>query len=376
MRLLDLKTEESSIRLKDVIRHDEPLVYTALSYCWGTFGNMETTRENLVVHQRGVELRKLPQTLLDAVKITLSLGMRYLWVDALCICQDDAHEKMQEIAEMEDIYAGATLTILASRSLHVQDGFLRSGSEEQSSGFELSVLCPDSQTGSVILQSSFSIRSMFLEPLARRAWTMQEHILSRRALAFCSQGVRWYCRSICTHEGLEPQKNVTLPFKDTPTYVDYSDTLSRDYESWGDFIHDFSACKITLSSDRLLALAGIAKRIQSTTHDGYLTGIWERSLPHGLMWYLTRRDWGDDFSNYVRPSPGIRASYRAQSWSWASLDSVNEISFFEQRFTYSDQPLKVMDVRIEPLLPEAPLWLCAICVTARSRFPATSTLDR
>lgn len=99
--------------------------YAALSYCWGTQGqkvmNTKETRSDLFI---GMPLDELDITIRDAIEVTKKLGFKYIWIDALCIPQDDPEAKGKEIACMADIYGSSTFTIYASRAQAVQEGFL------------------------------------------------------------------------------------------------------------------------------------------------------------------------------------------------------------------------------------------------------------
>ena len=79
---------------------------------------------------RGISLASLPRTILDAIMVTRNLGMRFLWVDSLCILQDSEDDKIHELAAMGDIYKNATVTIAAGNAESVQDGFLSDRSLE------------------------------------------------------------------------------------------------------------------------------------------------------------------------------------------------------------------------------------------------------
>jgi hypothetical protein len=98
-RLLDLQeSSESTIRL--MIVTPESVIntyprYVALSYCWGDTSvhiPLETKKENILDHMRGIDKGVIPQTILDAITVTKALGLRFLWVDAICIIQDNADD--------------------------------------------------------------------------------------------------------------------------------------------------------------------------------------------------------------------------------------------------------------------------------------------
>jgi hypothetical protein len=100
--------------------------YIALSYCWGKVLAYTTTSRNLERHKedRGIRYIQLPQTLRDAIFLTRYLGIRYLWVDCLCIVQDDNADWEREASRMADVYSNAYLTLRATRASHCGEGFL------------------------------------------------------------------------------------------------------------------------------------------------------------------------------------------------------------------------------------------------------------
>jgi hypothetical protein len=64
----------------------------------------------------------LPRTIRDALEVTLSIGYRFLWVDSLCIVQDDDEDRDLQIDMMDEIYSNATLTIAAGTGLRKSIG--------------------------------------------------------------------------------------------------------------------------------------------------------------------------------------------------------------------------------------------------------------
>jgi hypothetical protein len=88
--------------------------YAALSYCWGGFQQVTSTTAKLEQYQNRLDFRSFPKTIHDALTVTRSLGIPYLWVDALCILQDDEDDKAREIQKMGDVYSNAMITISAA----------------------------------------------------------------------------------------------------------------------------------------------------------------------------------------------------------------------------------------------------------------------
>ncbi|KAL2040624.1 hypothetical protein N7G274_006603 [Stereocaulon virgatum] len=173
--------------------------YAARSYCWG--GPQPTTPTSLTMNDmlQCIAALTLPQTIQDAITVTRKLGLQYLWVYALCIIQDSAPDKDIEIAKMDRIHQNAQLTVSAASAERCQDGFLANRSLgvefPPSSGFSsVPFACPDGRSGTVLLRE---VKLYFpsLEPLDRRAWALQERVLSPRVLIYGSWQMYWQCQS-------------------------------------------------------------------------------------------------------------------------------------------------------------------------------------
>lgn len=169
--------------------------YTALSYCWGAnqAEHFKTTKQTVARLFEGFSLEELPMTLQDAVWTTVKLGLRYLWVDALCIVQDDDYDKAHEISMMPSIYSQAVVNIAASRASGAGQGFL--GLRDLAAlGLQTRFVLPAmSFTG---LNSTAYLSQAGgdpMEPLEGRAWVLQERILSPRVLQFGSTQTSWKC---------------------------------------------------------------------------------------------------------------------------------------------------------------------------------------
>ena len=130
LRLLDLAPalDASFIRLQS----SEPLsihtVYVTLSHCWGGHSKTALTSSSLATFQAGIHLSTLPRTFQDAAILTRKLGIRYLWIDALCIIQDSVQEWSHEASLMGDIYANSSLTLSATDSPDSEGGLYKNRS--------------------------------------------------------------------------------------------------------------------------------------------------------------------------------------------------------------------------------------------------------
>jgi Heterokaryon incompatibility protein (HET) len=161
-------------------------------------------KENITVMQEGFATDQLPQTIIDAVQTTRELGLSYLWVDALCIIQDDQENQLQEISSMHEIYSQAYVTIAAGASRGVYQGFHNTCAninkdDDKSSGQICYPCVVDNAMTTIDVTSvphyDFPSRSadLSLGPLNDRGWTLQESLLSPQVLTFAFKQTFWRC---------------------------------------------------------------------------------------------------------------------------------------------------------------------------------------
>lgn len=157
----------------------EDVRYIALSYCWGPAEkNLTTTLNNIANWKVQIQWAMLPQTIVDAIEITRALGIRYLWVDALCIIQGPGGDWSTEAEKMGSVYGGAFLTIAAAQGRDVSHGLCRRSNNHQ-------------------FNSVYNLHRrqtpLGEEPLYSRAWALQERMLSPRVLIVGSSTLYWEC---------------------------------------------------------------------------------------------------------------------------------------------------------------------------------------
>ncbi|OAL31980.1 hypothetical protein AYO22_00850 [Fonsecaea multimorphosa] len=305
--------------------------YAALSYCWGGDQVIKTTNATLDQFRVEIDFKKLPTTIRHAVTTTYELGLRYLFVDAFCIIQDNDEDKQHQISQMPSIYSEASVTIIAARARNVEDGFLqnRPSSLDQLSTwksryenmFSMSLRCPGGKIGSAILIGRGNDR--VTEPIHNRAWALQEQMLARRVLHYGQDQIIWNCWSV--------DELVDEAVQD-------DSVKQKILEQWYDLVRKYSLRKLSLPADKLLAIGAIAERVGVALHDDYLAGLWKSCLPRNLSWFV----W---FKKHTRPE-----EVRAPSWSWAAVDG--EIG----KFVNMGRPceLELIDCHVELLSPTAP----------------------
>jgi hypothetical protein len=88
--------------------------YISLSHCWGTVTQFTTTKASLAAHAIRINFDDLPKSFRDAIQLTRLLGIRFLWIDSICTCQDDSDDWDRESAKITTVYQNSYLTIAAS----------------------------------------------------------------------------------------------------------------------------------------------------------------------------------------------------------------------------------------------------------------------
>jgi hypothetical protein len=319
--------------------------YSALSYCWGGKQEKQLTDENLQTYEQGIPWTDLPNTLKDAAAATYRIGLRYLWIDSMCIIQNDQVDKPNEIRQMAQIYTHAHFTIVDMRGHSAGDGFLHArtlpSGTSASTYRSTSGLCHQ-----VVFQFQDVLESEDDKVLETRGGALQEYVLSRRLIVFGTWSTQWMCRTkrFLGMDGwrLEYDDVRENPFRKTRLWasfdkdwyktigeVDLLDVILycsmnpelRDYqpknfpvwEVWESLVGMYSTRNFSVPQDRNVALSGLAERFAPFfPSQRYVAGMWEHSLLRGLLWSV-------DMATLDRPRDG-----RAPSWSWQSVDESVE----------------------------------------------------
>ncbi|KAI0468076.1 heterokaryon incompatibility protein-domain-containing protein [Xylaria cf. heliscus] len=329
-RFLDVndKRNSSKVFLREST-DDADRRYVALSHCWGTSRPLCLTSTTLETLKQGISIQTLPNTFQDAVTVVRTLGVRYLWIDSLCIVQDDAEDWRKEAGRMAGVYRNAHLVLSASRAGSDEEGFLSTRLRRDHVTFTLQnrniplilKLLPPSPSGEV---SGLDIHIVTDEPLSRRAWCLQERYLARRILHYGTQQMIWECgEHRAAEEGdfalvVEDQlgrirrsaTSLTTVFNSRKREVEgVTEVPDHRHTEWYAMIEDYTSRDITKDSDRLPALLGLRVALESQIDDIYLAGIWLKGLLEGLTWCAASSD-----KPLVRPDgPAI------PSWTWASV---------------------------------------------------------
>jgi hypothetical protein len=359
-RLLDVQ-HNSLERLYTVPKGNHP-PYVALSYCWGRTqpDRVKTTTTNVHDRHDVTDLSVFPQTIQDAVEVCRSFGFHYIWIDALCIVQDDIEDKASEIAKMGSIYQGAALTIAAASAANSTDGFLQDRTFEEAYGHLFRLPYCHKQDGDItrgsILLSGLPISDKYQERIDERGWTLQEDMLSLRLLRFGSKQTTWRCPThpdgVKIDGGSDPvRENEDMAFAvDNPSrnagvrskVIEAGASASSNvYGSWQKNIERYTLRTLTRASDKLsacAALAGNFSDIMRLPASDYLAGLWKPDLPAQLLWY--RLEVPDLPAHLLGYWPEVTNPARCSgpTWSWASLD--RPITYFLRVLTQYDLTVK------------------------------------
>ena len=283
----------------------KPASYAALSYKIGGISLFTSTSATLRDRQSGFSIDLLPQTVQDAIQWTRALGLSLIWIDSLCILQDNLDDWEIELSTMADIYFNATVVIAAAASDDASKGCLPVDNK-------LSKIPCEPTTGLYILPDFERDRWIHGKgALDSRAWTFQEVQLGTRVLRVGSEEISWQCRQCKRRENVpmdEKEHNVQADgFALGSRALDAKRLMDRDlFRGWYVLARDFNARDISFSADRLPAFSGLAKLFQSYLNAEYVCGLWKEDLRHGLLWRSTH--------------PGTLVPYRGPSWSWVAIE--------------------------------------------------------
>jgi hypothetical protein len=291
--------------------------YVCLSHCWGapSAHTLTATKSNWQRLASNIAFERLPPLFQDAVVITRQLGLRYLWIDSICIIQDSVRDWEIESFKMSSIYENSYVTISATNS---GDSNARCLVDRRKA-----VIIPYSNTTG----KEFSIRARKIQqhhpsvekpksakprgPLTTRAWVLQEHVLSTRLLHYTATELLFECKTSYRCECLPTRKMYpTTPSLIPKAIVKKGKSSQALWDVWHHLVEEYSRRSLTVTTDKLPAISGIASKVKEATDSAYLAGLWKDNLASDLLWSSS-------------PAGGqmcAPTTFRAPSFSWASID--------------------------------------------------------
>jgi len=290
-------------------------------------------------------MNSIPQVILDAMELVYSIGEKYLWVDSLCIVQDDADSKHDQISHMAIIYSSALMTIVAASARDASSNLpgLRPGTRwprEKQEIYELNrPLRPD-----LVLKAVD--RTIYVS----RAWTFQERHLSRRCLYFLDEQVYFQCRAelwceeapIALLSKFIPTAPPEIGLSIMPKAQAWGESIreedwDRGFGFYAEIIQEYSWKLLTYPEDVTKALSGMLGALEQ--HSGW---TFAHCLPEQLLdWALL---WVPAGSHQRRPAPPSGPILRFPSWSW--IGWVGPITF-NLNFGHTLKPLNSLLSNVE-----------------------------
>lgn len=278
-------------------------------------------KSNVDLMYSGIAVDKLPLLLRDLFNLAHDLGHAYIWIDVLCIQQDDADDWNIQANQMHRIYTHSNLNLSVCRSLHDESLYherevlllvdlnieIVLGAERKALG--------DIWTGRTLEDCSRT------EPLLHRGWVYQELILAPRNVFFGGQQLMWECDEDMSYEHkMWPEPLVgNVESSRFDVLVSHLQSPMQATRHWMRHIASYTSTSVTVEEDKLYAIAGLASLMDEMAWQRlvpkkttYAAGLWEHGFIRQLAWNM----WCTE-----RPDPPP-SHYRAPSWSWASTNGA------------------------------------------------------
>ncbi len=320
-RVLDVSACDNHNLVRLVSGADIQGVYATLSHCWGNLTVQTCSRASISELRRTVPWESLCKTFQDAILVARGLSIKHLWIDSLCIIQDDDDDCQREIGNMASIYSNGYVNIAAAASLNGSGGCFPNYRRymtplERLPAVDLKWM-KGGQFHGVVKVGSLPMGFKYgvdWGPLAKRGWVVQERILSKRII-YCGLDQLYWDFA----ERRESESAIDVSFygpKDLGSNGGFrmlkANMENGDEEVWERVVEPYTRCDLTKPDDKLPALSGIATTYAAATGMTYIAGLWKERLPDQLLWTVARS-----------PESTHLSFYRAPSFSWASIDGLS-----------------------------------------------------
>ncbi|KAF2469324.1 HET-domain-containing protein [Lindgomyces ingoldianus] len=301
----------------------KPVQYIALSYVWGRIPNvLETTKANFQdLQQPGALaspdlLARLPRTVRDAIVLTKAMSQRYLWVDRLCIVQDDFENKKEQLDNMASIYARSYFTIVAADGSDADYGLrgvpgTASPRSCRQQMYHFSKQCS-------MMKAPIPEEKLDTKDWHRRGWTFQERTLSNRNLVFFQDQVFWECRSSVWIEDI-----ADIPEGANPLKISKRKRADRhdlqflkwpDLHQYANLVQRYNYRLLSFHSDALNAFSAVLQVLSRSFPGGFLYGLPEFFFDFALLW--------------IPIFPQKQRKHQFPSWSWLSYEGDMSFMYF------------------------------------------------
>jgi hypothetical protein len=296
--------------------------YATLSHCWGGYMPVRLEEKALQAFSDGIDITSLPRTFREAIGLTKALGLNYLWIDSLCIIQDSPDDWAHECTRMSSVYMGSFVNIGANAFPDSRGGLFcqRSWKSVTPLAVRLTYTPIGWNRKPIVLYPNGHGNILDHAPLGSRAWVAQERLLAPRTVHFLQHKVVWECDDCFASESdvtgnleRKPFGNRTYLARPIAAHDNPTNSSNRFLHKWADIVKFYSGGKLSVATDKLIAISGVARYMQAMLWvDGplqYYAGHWSHDFEIQLTWS----------ASYF--SPGSRSrTWIAPSWSWASYN--------------------------------------------------------
>ncbi|KAF4465900.1 heterokaryon incompatibility [Fusarium albosuccineum] len=335
-----------------IVQDDTPLSpYATMSHCWGSRMPLRLLSSNIADFQIEIPISKLSQSFRDAIQVAQWLGLSYIWIDSLCIMQDSAEDWEKESASMADIYSNSFCNIAAAHAVDGTHGCFIERDPRLVKPLKLDLNWGPNPGSYYAIQWLYWRQKVMETPLNVRAWVCQERYMAPRNLFFGDTQLYWECceRTACEAFPTRLPPEVGRLPRCLDPHVEGAalrewQGLSKApelnaFSLWHTIVYTYSNGRLTYSEDKLVAISGLASRMQEYTQSEYLAGLWRKHLPYQLLWSVGGIQW---VSTKERP-----AIYTAPSWSWASMHGTVENACVVRHSDERDIILDLLDARVD-----------------------------
>lgn len=260
----------------------------------------------------------IPRTISDAIQLVKDIGQRYLWVDSLCIVQDDDNDKHGQLPIMDNIYSNAELVIIAAAGSDANAGLPGMPSTRRRNWQRV-----ESINGTRLVTAQPPMRQVLDRSIwSSRGWTFQEAILSRRSPVFTENLLYWNCTADTWREDIKSESSVAGLMSTKVNSLWGRDQLLRlcRTANYCELVETFSQRQFKEEGDVIWAFIGILK-LQATR----FSFIWAHPLERldaTLLWSEASSCIGvhPRHVRHILVRNRIVYSLPYPSWSWLSTN--------------------------------------------------------
>ncbi|KAK3935470.1 heterokaryon incompatibility protein-domain-containing protein [Diplogelasinospora grovesii] len=354
--------------------------YVTLSHCWGDQSLIpKCTKSNMKQLMTLIDFGSLPRSFQDCITVARKVRIQYVWIDSLCIIQDDADDKNAEVARMALIYSKSICTIVASAAPDSSGGcFVDRVNQQATSPLSVDFSYERIKFTVTIYPYLHDFVDMVSNgPVSTRGWCFQERQLSKRVIYFTEKCIAWECRDAAATEAqpnmasrawrhkypnfamasdrvldcvpagasfsqpnwLADEQLRSILLRDNPAFATGGIRLGYKHwmDKWPTIIEEYSPRALSSAYDRLPALGGLAsvisglltKPLDPRGH-AYLAGLFRADLVRQLCWFPDVQDPRSRRKVDVWPPPPreppactsktISDRPSLPSWSWISVE--------------------------------------------------------